>query len=182
LLADAQTRLGVYADAARNIPTRDVADADLARAERALDQIRDPLKGAPAYRWAGSLAFDQSGKILSAQSDLYGRALDSILLPRILIGLQAAMQSPPSRPSGAADDDARAYLMLGGQSLMDRNFARAALASLFDRLAPGAERETLRQSLNDDTAALLNRPLARLALDEAQTEDAKARIPTSASP
>ncbi len=181
VLADAQARLDAYEDAARNIPTRDVADADLARAARALDQVRDPPRVASTYRWAGPLAFDQSANLVSAQSDLYGRALDLILLPRILVGLQTAIESS----QGAAkelDSDAKAYLMLGGQSPMDQNSARAALASLFDRLAPGGDRKALRQALSDDAAALLDRPLARLTLDEAASEDAKARIATPASP
>jgi type VI secretion system protein ImpL len=181
LLADAQTRLAAYTVAAQNIPTRDVADADLARAEQALDQVRNPMEASSGYRWAGPLSFDQSGKLLSAQGDLYGRALELILLPRILVGLQEAMQSSRRTPK-EEDGDAKAYLMLGGRLPMDQDFARAALASLFDRLAPGAERQALRQALNDDATSLLRRPLAGLALDEALAEDAKARITTPVPP
>jgi type VI secretion system protein ImpL len=181
LLADAQTRLSAYQDAAHDIPTRDVADADFARAERALDQLRSPIETSPAYRWAGALAFDRSSRLLAAQSDLYGRALDSILAPRVLVGLQQAMQSPHRKP-GDEESDAKAYLMLGGQSPMDPNFARAALQSLFDRLLPGAERQVLRQSLNDDAATLLRRPVGHVALDDVFAEDAKARIAAPASP
>jgi type VI secretion system protein ImpL len=181
MLAEAQARLGAYEDAARNIPIRDVADADLARAAGALDQVRDSTKVAPTFRWAGPLAFDQSAKLIAARGDLYGRALDLILLPRILVGLQTAIESSQGA-SGELDGDAKAYLMLGGQSPLDRNSARAALVSLFDRLVGGGQRAALRQSLNEDAAALLSRPLARYTLDEAATEDAKARIAARASP
>jgi hypothetical protein len=40
----------------------------------------------------------------------------------------------------------------------------------------------LRQSLNGDAAALLERPLARLVLDETSVEDAKTRLATGATP
>jgi type VI secretion system protein ImpL len=181
LLADAQKRLSAYRDAAHDISTRDVADADFARAERVLDQLRNPIEASPAYRWAGALAFDRSGRLLAAQNDLYGRALDCILLPRILVGLQHAMQSPQRKPQDE-ESDAKAYLMLGGQSPMDPNFARASLQALFNRLIPGAERQGLRQSLNDDAAALLRRPLAHVALDDVFAEDAKARIAAPVPP
>jgi len=180
-LADVQARLDAYTDMARNIPTRDVADSDLARAEGALDRVRDSTKPASRFHWAGPLAFDQAGKLAAPQADLYGRALDLILSPRILVGLQTAIESPQVAPA-ELDGDAKAYLMLGGQSPLDQNAARAALASLFDRLVAGDERKALRQSLNEDVAALLNRPLARFTLDEAASEDAKVRIAAPAPP
>ena len=127
------------------------------------------------------MAFDQAGKLAAPQADLYGRALDLILSPRILVGLQTAIESPQVAPA-ELDGDAKAYLMLGGQSPLDQNTARAALASLFDRLVAGDERKALRQSLNEDVAALLNRPLARFTLDEAASEDAKVRIAAPAPP
>ena len=108
---------------------------------RALDMLRKPIEASPAYHSFGALAFDRSGRLLGAQDDLYGRALDSILLPRLLVGLQQAMQSPQRKPQ-EEQGDAKAYLMLGGQSSMDQTFARATLRSLFDRLLPGADRQS----------------------------------------
>jgi type VI secretion system protein ImpL len=181
LLTDAQTRLAAYQDAARSIPIRDVADADFARAEHALDLMRKPIEASAAYRSFGALAFDRSRRLVAAQDDLYGRALDGILLPRLLVGLQQAMQSPQRKPQ-EEQRDAKAYLMLGGQSPMDQNVARAALQSLFDRLLPGADRQGLRQSLNEDAEALLRRPLAHVALDDVYAEDAKAAVAAPATP
>jgi type VI secretion system protein ImpL len=181
LLEGAQTRLAAYSDAAKNLPVRDIADADLARAGQTLDESRNVVESSSAYRWAGPFAFDQSGRLLSARGDLYRRALDAIFLPRLLVSLQEAMKIPQRTPR-EQDSDARAYLMLGGLAPMDENFARSALQSLFERLLPGVEGRAQRQSLNDNAAALLARSPVRLVLDETSVEDAKAQIATGASP
>jgi type VI secretion system IcmF/VasK family protein len=179
LIADTQARLDAYAAAAKDIPTRDVADADFVKTVQILDRARETTASL-ADRWPGALAFDQSDKLLTGQNDLYGRALNLALLPRILVGLQEAMQLQRRTPEET--NDAKLYLMLGGKAPLDRNFALAAATSLFARLIPGPDRQVLRQSLKEHAAALLSKPLAPIDLDPTFAEDAQFKASGAASP
>jgi type VI protein secretion system component VasK len=165
-LANSDTRLAAYSAQAKAIPTRDIADADLAKAARSLDQVRDLGKDWSAGA-LGFLAFDQSAKLRPAVTDLYNRGLDLTLAPRIFVGLQQELQS--------SADAAKLYLALAGKAPLDKASATPALAAFFDRRVKGVDGPALRQALKDHAEALLAKRLAPPTLDEIAIEDAKAK-------
>ena len=161
-LAGTQAHLEDYVGAAHDVPAQDVADANLERAGDAVARLsRTETPAVPL----GARALDRSTEVGAAQRELDGRALNGLLLPRILVALQQDMRMPAN-----AGADAKVYLMLGGLAPLDRDFAKRTLAALYERVAP----PTARVSLRAQTTALLAAPLSPVALDPIAAEDAKA--------
>jgi type VI protein secretion system component VasK len=177
-LAATEARLAADVALARTIPTRDVVDADFARAARVADQARD-LSADFATSWGGVLTLDQSAKVDAGQRDLYTRTLDLVLLPRILFRLQEDVR-PRAGARDAADVD-RLYLMLAKALPLDIDFVGKALAAKFEHLLPGKEHEDLRRSLAAHTAALLAKPLPDIGLSEDVLAETLARVTRAAA-
>ena len=177
-LAATDARLAADVALAKDIPTRDVVDADFVRAARAADQARD-LAADFATSWGGVLTLDQSAKVNASQHDLYDRTLDLVLLPRILFRLQEDVRLR----AGARDtqDVDKLYLMLANAVSLDVDFVKKALAAKFEHVLPGKEHEDLRRSLGEHTAALLAKPLPSVGLSEDVLAETLARVTRQAA-
>ena len=161
-LAATRAHLEDYVGVARDLPAQDVADANLEQANGAVDRLSQTEAAAVRL---GALSLDRSAQVGAAQRELDGRALNGLLLPRILVALQQDMRAPAN-----ASADAKVYLMLGGLTPLDRDFAGRTLAALYERIAPPGAKVSLRAR----TTALLAAPFSQIALDPIAAEDARA--------
>jgi type VI protein secretion system component VasK len=174
-IAAAAARLEAYRSAAEPIPARDVADVDFASVEHALGLLRNPdAPTAPANSSLG--VFGSTELFESGFKELYGRALDVLLRPRLLVALQGSARAPVGASNGEPD----VYFMIGGRRPINPQLTKSVLAALFQRVAPGPGRESLRSALNQDVAALLERPLPPMELDPLAVQNA--RDSSSAAP
>ncbi len=173
-LADVEARLGVYSAAASGIPVADVRDADLGRTLPALDEAAALVPPpAEAGRWALLHLPDQEPKVRAGARDVYGRALNGFLLPRLLVAVEGDLKRGGADTAGAADG-LRLYPMLGAQAKVDAPFAEATLRGDVDRALPGDDRAPERADADRQVAALLSGPLTPIALDPGAIAQAQA--------
>ena len=165
-LSAIEARLALYSPAAAATPIKNVADHDLRKIAPTLDQARDldtPYRGADG---GGRLALpSQRDKVMSGYSDLYRRALNDFLLPRLLVQVEATMREKPDAGPYVMDN-VRVYPMLGGRIRMDPAFARKTLDADLDRDLPGKDDAGLRAGLDRHIEALVAGPLTPIALDD----------------
>jgi type VI secretion system protein ImpL len=157
------------------IPVQDVADSDFRRVAESLDILRAAPEGFQAGLAGPELGLGQSEKVLSGYHGAYRRALNGLLLPRILVRLQDHIRERPINPN-LLFDSLKLYLMLGGQGPLDRDFAQAYLHADWEALYPGESRARLRRSLDEHLAALLAEPIEPIALDEHMIETTQGNI------
>lgn len=173
-LADAEARLGLYAAAASGIPVADVRDADLGRVLPALDEAARLVPTPAEGRRPALLRLpDQEPKVRAGAEDLYGRALNGFLLPRLLVAVEGDLKRGSADPAAAADG-LRLYPMLGAQAKVDAPFAAATLRGDVDRALPGDNRAPERAGAERHAAALLAGPLTPIALDPGAIAQAQA--------
>ena len=161
-------RLDAYQRAVADIPIRDVADDDLPRVVPALDILRGLPTGLhadddSAARWL-TFGLYQGHKLLSLHEEDYRRALNGLLLPRLLVHLQNRIRSHQS-----SDDYVTAalkvYLMLGGRGPLDPEAVRRWMAADWAAAWPGDDHRALRDSLAHHLDALMAGPIDPIPLD-----------------
>ncbi len=145
--------------------------SDLPAALPYLDAAR-ALAPAAAGEGAG-LGLGQDGKLGAAADLAYRRALERVLLPRLLTRLEAQMRAGSQRPEFLYEAT-RVYLMLGRQGPLDPSLIRAWLAADWERALPGATAAPLRTALLDHVDALLaGGEFAAYPLDGALVDQAR---------
>lgn len=165
-VAAVDDRLAEFRKLAATIPAQEVADSDFPRVAEALDVLRDAPDG---LRTAGladiDLGLGQADKVLSGHHLAYRRALNALLLPRILVRLQNRMREP-TIDLNLLFESLKLYLMLGNQGPLDREFAETYLRVDWETLFPGESRANLRRNLEQHFAALIADPIEPIALDD----------------
>ncbi|MFF8803040.1 MULTISPECIES: type VI secretion system membrane subunit TssM [unclassified Methylobacterium] len=158
-LADTDARLARYTALAAALPVEAVADADFVRADAVLSGARD---AAAAYAQDSTprllAAFDQEAKVRAGQSNLYERALNGYLLPRLLVALGTDLRR------GAAGGDRAA------ESGVDRQGERAGekpVGKAGEKPAPGARAAAL--SAASEPPARPKKPRSRQGETSADT-------------
>jgi type VI protein secretion system component VasK len=159
--------------AASSIAATDVSDRDFAKVAKILDQAHDISQ--PYDNDMGHLFGlpTQDEKLLSGSRGLYIRALNDLLLPRILLQVETDMRTQPTDASYVTDS-ARIYPMLGGRTEIDASFARKMLAEDMERALPGTENTNVRSALDLHVKTLVTEPLTPIALDDELIADALA--------
>lgn len=175
-IAHAETETGRFEALAANIPTENVSDADFASVLPALNTIANANSrfGEPPALGL-SFGLDQEEKTQGSHRLAYGRALNAILLPRLLVHLQNELADGEADTRRTADA-LKLYAMLGGLGAVDGSEVEAGARRIFDRLYPGEGRRSTREALNAHVAALVARPLAPIAIDARLVEEARERI------
>ncbi|MEO3999653.1 type VI secretion system membrane subunit TssM [Mesorhizobium sp. CAU 1732] len=174
-IAQAEERIDAYEDLARNIPVRDVADADFLRVLPSLDNLRNINSGFTVRPvWQVSFGLDQEAKIASRQREAYQKALNGLLLPRMLYHLQTrlAEADDPAR----SFDDLKLYAMLGGMGPANPDFVAVRAQDMFTELYPGEGRAPTRDALVAHAEALASGPIQPITLDDRLIADARAII------
>ncbi len=163
-LAEADRKLGAYVQLVQGIPVREVADADFLRILPALDNLRDANSGFARERiWNVSFGLDQEDKIAGRQRDAYQRALNALLLPRMIVQLQKQLKD--EKDVTRTFNSLKLYGMLGGMGALDRDFLTVQTHQMFASLYPGDGRAAVREALDQHAKALADGVLAPIELD-----------------
>jgi type VI secretion system protein ImpL len=171
-IAAAERRIDNYEKLASGIQVRDVTDADFLRLLPALDNLRAVTSGFDEARvWPTSFGLDQEDKIASRQRGAYQRALNSLLLPRILVELQKELKQTSDVQK--TFDALKFYGMLGGLGPVDKDFVSQQAEDMFAALYPGEGRAAARKALLTHVEAMAGGTLPAIELDN--TLIAKAR-------
>ena len=171
-LAAAERRIDAYEQLARGVPVRDVSDADFLRILPALDNLAAVTTDFSKTRvWPVSLGLDQEGKVASRQREAYQRALNALLLPRMLVQLQKDMGE--TTDVTRTFDALKLYGMLGGLGPMDADFASLEAEDMFTKLYPDEGRAAARKALIAHANVMARGALPPIELDK--TLIAKAR-------
>ena len=172
MVAGADRHIAAYKQLVAAIPTQNVSDTDFRQIVPPLNMLRDgPAELRDHARsFTVHAGLDQSAKLQSQYASVYGRALNDLLLPRVLVFLQKQMGPRPNDTAQGGDIDfkisvLKVYLGLGGQGALDRAFTRSWMAAEWAVLYPGEADAALRRDLDTHLTALLAQPLQPIALD-----------------
>lgn len=175
--------LTAYEQTAQPLPLNPVADDDLKAVAPLLDQARALPHGYDLGRDEGSswvrLGLSQNDKLAVGAKGVYRRALERVLLPRLVWRLEGEIRGNLTNPDFAYEAT-RIYLMLGGQGPLDRALVRYWMTRDWERQYPGALDAPLRADLARHLDALLENPLPPIGLDGTLVADARvafAQIP-----
>ncbi len=178
LVAATDRHIAQYRAQVASIPTSNVSDIDFAKIVPPLNMLRDGPAELRAH--AHSITFhagmDQSAKLQSQYAGVYARALDNLLLPRMLVLLQKQMRNGREDDFDFKVSALKMYLGLGGQGPLDRDFARNWMRAEWSVLYPGAPNTKLRQDLDSHLAALLGQPIQPIGLDAALIGDVRRQV------
>ncbi|MGJ4856846.1 type VI secretion system membrane subunit TssM [Labrys sp. La1] len=171
-LAQADERINSYERLVQGIPVRDVADTDFLRILPALNDLRGVSDGfSNTEIWQVGFGLDQRDKIAGRQREAYQRALNSLLLPRLMVQLQKQLADTSNVRQ--TFDALKLYGMLGGLGQVDAKFAAQEAEQIFYSLYPGEGRVAARHELLQHVEQLVARRLPPIDID--QTLVAKAR-------
>jgi type VI secretion system protein ImpL len=174
-IAQAEERINAYERSLRGVPVEDVADADFLRILPALENLKNVTSSfSEGPDWQVGFGLDQESKIESRQRNAYRHALNSLLLPRLLVQLQNDLDeaSDPDK----IFDALKFYGMLGGLGPVDSDFVSRQAEHMFAALYPGQSRQEVRTSLLGHVDAMVAGPLSTIALDDARIEKARQAI------
>ncbi|MFD1745002.1 type VI secretion system membrane subunit TssM [Rhizobium helianthi] len=174
-LASADRRLEAYEQLSRGIPIQNVKDTDFLRILPALDNLAAiPNDFEQARAWPVSFGLDQQQKVEGRQRDAYQRALNALLLPRLMVQLQREMQN--DKEPQKAFNALKLYGMLGGLGTVDRDFAVQQADDLFTALYPGDGRAATRKALLHHATALVQGVIPPIELDNRLIAETRQKV------
>jgi type VI secretion system protein ImpL len=155
------------------------ATDDLARVLPYLDSVRAL---SPAARGgSGHLGMSQEDKLLAAGQVAYKRALERVLLPRLMSRLEGQMRVGMQKPAYLYVAT-RVYLMLGRQGPLDASLIKEWMTADWAQAYPGAVATPMREKLIGHLDAMLADDFASYALDGVLVDQARrvfSRLPMS---
>jgi len=159
LAAKTATAEGQLRDAGVDLTQVREDDADLRAALPGLDSLRNLPRGYAERRAGGpslAMTFGLYQRSLSLQAEeAYRNALRRVLLPRLLLRLEAVMKAQGRDPM-ALYEPLKVYLMLGQQGPMDARAVKAWVTGDWaGELYPGADSQAERTALTRHLDALL---------------------------
>jgi type VI secretion system protein ImpL len=168
VIADEHAAVLRYEQQYAELAKRGPQDADLRAVLPALATLRSMPGGYDAREQATpiSLTFGlyQGKKLTEAAIDAYDRALNALLLPRLLARLEAQMQAHLDKPE-ILYEALKVYLILGRQGPLDRELVEQWIGADIEASFPGEEMAEIRAALAAHLHALLEYPLRALPLN-----------------
>lgn len=157
-----------YREAYDNLAKRGPGDTDLPASLPVLDAARG-ISGGYDSREADvplSMAFGlyQGRKLSGAAIDAYYRALDAVLLPRLLARLEGQMQASLGKPDFLYQA-LKVYLILGRQGPADPELVTDWMSADFATNFPGDDNQAARDALMHHVQAMLERPTDPIPLN-----------------
>ena len=119
-----------------------------------------------------AFGLSQEEMLTSGAQSAYRRALDRVLLPRLLARLETQIREGIQRPDFLYEA-VRVYLMLGKQGPLDRGLVREWFALDWQQAFPGAVNQPGREALTRHIDALMAGTLATYPLDGALVDQAR---------
>ncbi len=173
-LSAINTKTASYNRDAPGITVENVADGDLVRVIEPLNNLRSALVSElpGTDRWF-HVGIAQEKKLSSHVENAYNRALNSILLPRLLVYLQDGMDVRGIK-AGDLYNRLKLYLMLGGLGPLDREYIKQAFKDDIAKRLPGSARAGQRIDLSNHVNALISQSsLKAITLDEQLINEAR---------
>ena len=164
------TAVAAAEQAAAPAPLARVQSPDLTQVLAYLEANR-ALPPAAAGEGPG-FGLSQQEMLASGADSAYRRALDRVLLPRLLSRLEVQIREGLQRPDFLYEA-VRVYLMLGKQGPLDRSLVREWFALDWTQAFPGAVNQPGREALGRHLDAMLTGTLATYPLDGALVDQAR---------
>lgn len=174
MVADLERHVSEYDKAAAGFDGGPVGDTDFARVVPVLNQVSDgyAILDRPTLAPLRPLGLNQNEKLRGQYTDTYVRALDHLLLPRVLVALGKQLRDAKS-DADAKFGALKVYLSLGNQGPIDKPFTRDWMHKSWEAAYPAAEDAGLRADLDRHLAVMLDHPLPTVTLDAALIADAR---------
>ncbi len=179
LIADTNAQLAQYQAEAAKIPAGPVADSDLAAVLPALDILRNLPAGYGAHAadkappLTARFGLYQGEKLGAEAGVAYRRALNGLMLPRMLVRLEDQIAHHTDQPEYLYQA-LKVYLMLGAQGPMDPALVREWMALDWNALYPGDSNEIGRTHLRAHLDALLDGKVTAIPLNGDLVDKARA--------
>jgi type VI secretion system protein ImpL len=177
MIATIDKQTASYNDLAKSVSVDRVADSNLLPILPLLAIARDLAGGYAARDETSPLLADlglyQGNKLGSQAIAVYRRDLNRLLLPRMLLRLEQQMAQNQTRPDFLYEA-LKVYLMLGAQGKLDKSLVKRWMTLDWAAQLPGPENENNRQALSGHLDALLEKPLATIALNANLVEQTRA--------
>ena len=176
LMKSVADSIGQYQAAAATVPGNPVPDGDVSLTVPALNVLRampvnpippsiDPKVASPfspPYRLTWGLY--QGDDLANQTGQSYRAALNTILLPRLLLRLEDQMSANINNPDFLYDA-LKVYLMLGLQGTMNTDLVKEWMAADWEVSYPGSQFDTMRADLTFHLNAMLGQPMQEVSLN-----------------
>ena len=178
LIADFNTAIGTYKQqvASSGLTLNPVQDARLDLILPSLQTLRTMPAGYDQSRigapWSLRFGLYQGDKLGAEADTAYRRALNGLLLPRLLYRLESQLRANISNPEFVYQA-LKVYLMLGVQGPLDKEFVGEWMDADWNQQFPGAAVQSTRDQLTAHLDALLEQSLTEVALDGNLVTDAR---------
>jgi type VI secretion system protein ImpL len=173
-LEQSNAALSAYTKLAQSLPLDPVTTGDLPPIVPLLDAARALPFGVdappPPSQWFPGLS--QTAKLGAGAREVYHHDLQHVLLPRLIVRLEAQMRAHFEQPAFLYEAT-KVYLMLGSAGPLDRDLIKTWMNLDWQSAWPGPAAAAVRDSLAVHLAALLDQPLEKVTLDGALIEDAR---------
>jgi type VI secretion system protein ImpL len=168
LIDDVNGEVQRYDAAYEALVRRGPADTDLPALLPTLDTVRG-IRGGYESRdtsvpWSLAFGLYQGNKLTTAAVDAYYRALNALLLPRLLARLEGQMQAHLDKPDFLYQA-LKVYLILGRQGPADPDLIGEWMEADLTASYPGDDNAAVRDALLNHVRALLERPPAAVPLN-----------------
>ncbi len=166
MVAALDKHVAQYDEAEAAIPAGPVSDVDFPKIVPVLDQLTDgyAILDRPDLKPLRLLGLNQADKLRGEYTDTYVRALDHLMLPRVLVLLQNQLRARAD-DADFQFDALKVYLGLGNQGPIDKAFTARWLHTAWEAAFPAPEQAALRADLDRHFAAMLDHPLPTVTLD-----------------
>ncbi len=178
LIRSTDRHIARYKQMVVGIPTTDIIDDDFLRILAPLDMLRD---GPPElHRQTQSLfahvGMAQSSKLQSQYGSAYARALNSLLLPRVLVVIQKKLRNGKEDDFDFKVQALKIYLGLGGQADLDRDLTRRWMHAEWVNRYPGEANKHVRERLDLHFATLVDQAYQPIGLDASLVGDVRKQL------
>jgi type VI secretion system protein ImpL len=168
MIAEAHETVQHYQGQYAELTRRGAQDTDLTAILPALETLRTARGGYADRTEATPVALTfglyQGAKLGAASIDAYDRALNGLLLPRLLARLEEQMRTHLQQPDFLYQA-LKVYLILGRQGPLDAALVEQWMAADFAASFPGDEAAEAREALARHVHAMLEYKLEPVALD-----------------
>jgi type VI secretion system protein ImpL len=168
MIAQVQSESATYNAQYKELLARPPGDTDLAAILPALHTLRTIRGGYDDREQSAPLTLTfglyQGHKLTSAAVGAYYRALNALLLPRLLARLETQMQGHIDKPDFLYSA-LKIYLILGRQGPLDSGLVLQWLQADFEGNFPGDENADMRDALLSHVEAMMQQPLTAIPLN-----------------
>ncbi len=177
MIVEMNARIDAYTRQFTDLSKQPAGDAALPPILPALATLRT-LPGGYADRaldppWRVTFGLYQGVKLGSQASNAYNRALNALLLPRLLARLETQMLANLDK-TDFLYQALKVYLILGRQGPIDRGMITEWMDADFATSFPADDQAPMRDALNAHVAALIDRPVTEVPLNGPLIEQVRA--------